>query len=111
MQRTTLKAPFGWVGGKALLAKEIIPLMPEHSRYVEVFGGALSVFYQKEPSKIEIVNDINSDLINLHRIIRNRPASLQAELNSLFRSRELFFDIKNGKIKPKNDIQKAAFYF
>ncbi|MBC3780898.1 DNA adenine methylase [Campylobacter fetus subsp. fetus] len=111
MQRTTLKAPFGWVGGKALLAKEIIPLMPEHSRYVEVFGGALSVFYQKEPSKIEIVNDINSDLINLHRIIRNRPASLQAELNSLFRSRELFFDIKNGKIKPKKDIQKAAFYF
>ncbi|KHF20901.1 DNA methyltransferase, partial [Vibrio parahaemolyticus] len=64
-----------------------------------------------EPSKIEVVNDINSDLINLHRIIRNRPASLQAELNSLFRSRELFFDIKNGKIKPKNDIQKAAFYF
>ncbi|AHE95227.1 DNA adenine methylase [Campylobacter fetus] len=111
MRRTTLKAPFGWVGGKALLAKEIIPLMPEHTRYVEVFGGALSVFYQKEPSKIEVVNDINSDLINLHRIIRNRPASLQAEMNSLFKSRELFLDIKNGKLKPKNDIQKAAFYF
>lgn len=128
MQRTTLKAPlssyaelrprttrlrtpFGWVGGKALLAKEIIPLMPEHSRYVEVFGGALSVFYQKEPSKIEVVNDINSDLINLHRIIRNRPASLQAEMNSLFRSREIFYDIKNGRLRPKNDIQKAAFYF
>ncbi|PHJ03121.1 DNA methyltransferase, partial [Campylobacter fetus subsp. venerealis] len=86
----------------------VIPLMPEHTRYVEVFGGALSVFYQKEPSKIEVVNDINSDLINLHRIIRNRPASLQAEMNSLFKSRELFLDIKNGKLKPKNDIQKAA---
>ncbi|OCR99005.1 DNA methyltransferase [Campylobacter fetus subsp. testudinum] len=111
MQKTTLKAPFGWVGGKALLAKEIIPLMPAHSRYVEVFGGALSVFYQKEPSKIEIVNDINSDLINLHRIIRSRPASLQGEINALFKSREIFSDIKNGRLKPKNDIQKAAFYF
>lgn len=110
--RTThLRAPFGWIGGKALLAKEIIPLMPSHTRYVEVFGGALSVFYQKEPSKIEVVNDINSDLINLHRIIRNRPESLSAEMNSLFRSREIFDDIKNGKLKPKNHIQKAAFYF
>lgn len=110
--RTThLRAPFGWVGGKSLLAKHIIPLMPSHLRYVEVFGGALSVFYQKEPSKVEIVNDINSALINLHRIIRTRPDSLSAELNSMFRSRELFYSIKDGKIKPRNEIQKAAFYF
>lgn len=43
---TKLKAPFAWVGGKNLLAKEIISLMPKHKSYIEVFGGALSVFYQ-----------------------------------------------------------------
>ncbi|EAK3421207.1 DNA adenine methylase, partial [Campylobacter coli] len=48
-RRTTLKAPFAWVGGKNYLAKEIIALMPEHKSYIEVFGGALSVFYQKSP--------------------------------------------------------------
>ncbi|WP_229204133.1 DNA adenine methylase [Campylobacter anatolicus] len=106
-----LRAPFGWVGGKSKLAKEIIPLMPDHTKYVEVFGGALSVFYQKEPSKIEIVNDINGDLINLHRIIRTRPQSLSAQLNKMLRSREMFYLIKQGKIKPRNDIQRAAFYF
>lgn len=110
--RTThLRAPFGWVGGKSLLAKHIIPLMPLHQRYVEVFGGALSVFYQKEPSKVEIVNDINSNLINLHRIIRTRPQSLSMAINSLFRSRELFYSIKEGKLKPRNNIEAAAFYF
>lgn len=111
MKQTKLKAPFAWVGGKSLLAKHIISLMPPHERYVEVFGGALSVFYQKEPSKVEIVNDINSNLINLHRIIKTRPDSLSAELNSMLRSRELFYSIKEGKIKPRNEIQKAAFYF
>ncbi|CUU82889.1 type II DNA modification methyltransferase [Campylobacter hyointestinalis] len=111
MQQTKLKAPFGWVGGKSLLAKHIIPLMPPHVRYVEVFGGALSIFYQKEPSKVEIVNDINSDLINLHRVIRTRPHSLSIVINSLFRSRELFYDIKESKLKPRNNIEAAAFYF
>ncbi len=50
--QTKLKAPFAWVGGKNYLAKEIIALMPEHKSYIEVFGGALSVFYQKSASKI-----------------------------------------------------------
>lgn len=111
MKQTKLKAPFGWVGGKSKLAKDIILLMPEHIKYVEVFGGALSVFYQKEPSKVEIVNDINSDLINLHRIIRTKPQSLSAELNTMLRSRELFYLVKQGKIKPRSNIEAAAFYF
>lgn len=108
---TGLRAPFAWVGGKNQLAKKIIPFMPEHEIYVEVFGGALSVFYQKEPSKKEIVNDINSDLINLHKIIRSKPESLKFEINNILKSRELFNDIKNGVLKPRNDIQRAAFYF
>lgn len=105
------RAPFAWVGGKSRLAKDIIALMPEHKTYAEVFGGALSVFYQKAPSKLEIINDINSDLINLHRIIKSRPISLQIELNNMLRSREIFELIKNKAIKPRNNVQKAAFYY
>ena len=58
-----LHAPVAWLGGKCKLAAQIIPLMAPHQKYIEVFGGALSVFYRKEPSKIEILNDINGDLI------------------------------------------------
>ncbi|AQW85500.1 adenine-specific DNA methyltransferase [Campylobacter pinnipediorum subsp. caledonicus] len=107
----TTKAAFGWVGGKSKLAKDIIALMPKHDKYVEVFGGALSVFYQKEPSKCEILNDINGELINLHRIIKTRPQSLNIELNNMLRSREIFYLIKDKKLKPRNNIQRAAFYF
>lgn len=109
--RTTLKAPFAWVGGKNYLAKEIIVLMPEHKSYIEVFGGALSVFYQKSASKIEVINNINDELINLHLCIRNKPQSLANVLNSMIISRKIFHMLKNKEIKPRNDLERAAFYF
>ncbi len=111
MQRTKLKAPFGWVGGKSKLAPDIIDLIPkDHTKYIEVFGGGLSVFYQKEPSKLEVVNDINGELINLHRAIRNNPETLSLYLNNLLISRDIFFDIRDKKVKPRNKIEAAAFY-
>ncbi len=110
MKTTKLKAPFGWVGGKSRLAKDIVALIPTHSIYIEVFGGALSILYAKKPSKLEVVNDINSELINLHRAIRNNPQTLSIYLNNLLISRELFSDIKTVKLKPRNNIEKAAFY-
>ena len=106
-----LHAPFAWIGGKSKLAAQIIPLMAPHQKYIEVFGGALSVFYRKEPSKIEILNDINGDLINLHRIIQTRPQSLNSCLNGLLRSREIFYAIKHRTIKPRNKIEAAAFFY
>lgn len=69
------------------------------------------MLYAKERSRIEIVNDINSELINLHKIIKTRPQTLHIYLQNLLSSRELFYDIKKGKIKPRNDIERAAYYY
>lgn len=111
MQVTKLKAPFGWVGGKSKLAKDIIGLIPnDHKIYIEVFGGAASVLYAKERTKLEVLNDINSDLINLHRSIRTNPQTLSFYLNQMLISREIFDDIKTKKWKPRNKIEAAAFY-
>ena len=116
MNTTKLKPPFGWVGGKTKLAKQIVSLIPEdHNLYVEVFAGALSVLYAKEvPQRAkyrEVINDYNEDLVNLHRCIRKNPATLQIYLNQLLVSRTLFEDIKNKHYKPRNDIERAALYF
>ena len=111
MQRTKLKAPFGWVGGKTQLARDIIDLIPQdHKTYIEVFGGAGSVLYQKEPSKLEVFNDINSELINLHRAIRNNPQNLSMYLNDLFISREIFNDIKKRKLKTTTKLYHINQY-
>ena len=105
-----LSSAFGWIGGKSKLADEIINMLPEHKLYVEVFGGALNVLYAKSRTKLEVVNDINSELVNLHRAIRNNPQSLQMYMKHLLVSREIFEDIKHGRIKPKNNIERASFY-
>ncbi|MBN1839790.1 MAG: DNA adenine methylase [Campylobacterales bacterium] len=110
-QRIPKVAPFAWVGGKSKLADKIIAHFPEHQRYCEVFGGALNVFYRKPRSKIEVVNDINSDLVNLHLQIQKRPQSLQFYLNRMFVSREIFARIKHKKLQPRNDIERAVFYY
>lgn len=110
MNKTKLTAPFGWVGGKSKLAKEIIEMFPEHGIYIEVFGGALNVLYRKDRSRLEVVNDINSELVNLHRAIRNNPETLSMCLNKLLVSRELFNDIKMKRLKPRNNIERASFY-
>ena len=110
MKYKKIRPVFGWVGGKSKLAPDIVKMIPNHTTYIEVFGGALNVLYAKEPSKLEVANDINSELINLHRAIRNNPKTLSMFLNQLLISRELFNDIKSYKIKPRNHIEKASFY-
>lgn len=113
MQR--LQAPFGWIGGKSQLADDIIDMMPEHRLYVEVFGGALNVLYRKRapmsPKKAEVVNDVNGELVNLHRSIRTNPQSLSMYLSRLLVSRDIFDDIVHKRIKPTNNIERAAFYY
>ena len=106
-----LKSPIGWVGGKSKLKKEIISLFPEHSHYVEVFGWGLSVFFAKESSKLETVNDINNDLINLWQVIKNYPQSLSHYINLLFVGRVIFNNIRLKNYTPRNHIEKAAYFY
>lgn len=106
-----LKSPIGRVGGKSKLSKDIISLFPKHKHYVEVFGGGLSVLFAKQRSKLESVNDINSELINLFKIIRDKPESLSYVLEQMLISREVFEDIKTKKDAPSNDIKRAAYFY
>jgi DNA adenine methylase len=64
-------APFKYAQGSHYLVKELLPLVPPHDIYVEVFGGAANLLFAKSPSKIEVYNDINSELVNFFRVLRD----------------------------------------
>ncbi|CRL45672.1 DNA adenine methylase [Sodalis glossinidius str. 'morsitans'] len=59
-----------WVGGKRRLIKQILPHFPAHQCYVEPFCGGASLFFSKPPSKVEVLNDINGELMNLYRVVK-----------------------------------------
>ena len=58
-----MAAPYGMSGGKTFQAKYIIPLIPEHETYVEPFCGSASILFKKDPSKNEVITDIDPDII------------------------------------------------
>jgi DNA adenine methylase len=73
---TAVKAPFAYFGGKTVLAPRIASLLPDHRHYVEPFAGSLAVLLAKAPSKLETVNDIDGDLMQFWRVLRDRTEEL-----------------------------------
>jgi len=99
-----------YFGGKSRLAKTIIKKFPEHSCYVEVFAGGASVFFTKDPSKTEILNDLDKDLVTLYRVIKHHPEELHRQFKFSLVARSEFD--RKKKIDPETltDIQRAANY-
>lgn len=63
-------------GAKWGMASKICSLMPPHRSYVEPFFGSGAVFFNKEPSAIETINDIDGDIVNFFKVLREEPERL-----------------------------------
>jgi len=68
--------PVRYFGSKWQLAEWIIAQMPPHEVYVEPYCGGASVFFRKEPSALEALNDLNGDVLNFFDVLRSREAEL-----------------------------------
>ena len=66
-----MKPILRYFGGKALLAKKIVALMPKHEIYLEPYGGGGTVLLNKPPSETEIYNDIDDNIVNLFHVLRH----------------------------------------
>ncbi len=99
----------GWAGGKARLLKHLLPLVPEHTLYGEVFGGGLALFTAKPPSDIEVINDINGDLVKFYRCCKYHLEALLDELDLVLNSRRDFEDYCAQE--GLTEIQRAARWF
>ncbi len=99
-----------YFGGKSRLAKTIISKFPKHGCYVEVFAGGASVFFSKEPSKAEVLNDMDKDLVTLYRVIKHHPEELHKQFRFSLVARSEFDRKKRTDPETLTDIQRAANY-
>lgn len=104
-----LKPPIPRMGGKSKLRKRIIEKIPEdHLCYVELFFGAGWVYFGKEPSKVEVINDIDKELINLFRMIKYHAPEIERMLEYEFSGRDIFEEYKNATIESLTEIHRAV---
>lgn len=107
-----MKAILSKMGGKAFLVNRLSSILPDHERYIEPFAGGARLFFAKEPSPIEILNDKDNSLVNLYRVIQNdeKRQRLIKLLNETPYSRSVFQRWKSEGI-PQDEIEKAGRYF
>lgn len=65
-----------WAGSKWSMVDEILKFFPEHDVYIEPFFGSGAMFFCKERSRVEIINDLDLEVYNLFKVIRDYPGYL-----------------------------------
>jgi DNA adenine methylase len=102
------RSPLSYIGGKNRLAKRVISIFPKHTTYVEAFAGGAQVFFRKEPSKVEVLNDLDGEIVNFYRVCQQHYEELLRYLRFALVSRVWFDLLKKTDPETLTDIQRAA---
>lgn len=84
-----IRTPITYYGGKQMMAKQIVALMPEHRIYCEPYFGGGAVFFRKPKSYLEVINDINDQLITFYSVLQNDYVNLQSIISKTLHSEKL----------------------
>ena len=114
MKKNKLVAPvLKWVGGKRQLLDVLIPLLPKNiTTYCEPFVGGGALLFALQPDTA-YVNDINADLINVYKVIKDDVESLIKALQEFKNDADCFYAVRDWdrdktKYSALSDVQKAA---
>lgn len=107
-----MKPAFRYYGGKARIAQWVVSLFPQHESYVEPFFGSGAVFFAKPPSQIEIINDLDGEVVNFFRVVRDQCDELVEALRLTPYSRDEFNRCKaEYSDSSANDVERARRFF
>lgn len=81
---------FGWYGGKFSHLDWLLPLLPDCHHYCEPFAGSGAVLLNRNPSSIETYNDLDGEVVNFFRVLRERKEAMIESLSLTPFSREEF---------------------
>lgn len=101
---------FGWYGGKFSHLDWLLPLLPECHHFCEPFGGSAAVLLNRKPSMVETYNDIDGEVVNFFKVLRNQKSKLVKVIGLTPFSREEFAIACD--IDPKlSELERARRFY
>lgn len=92
---------FGWYGGKFSHLDWLLPLLPNAKHFCEPFGGSAAVLLNRDPAPVETYNDIDGEIVNFFRVLREQKDRLIEVIGLTPFSREEF---ENAIVEPTDDL-------
>ena len=101
---------FGWYGGKFSHLDWLLPLLPNTNHYCEPFAGSGAVLFNKKPSPVETYNDLDGEVVNFFRVLREHKEKL-LELIALTPFSREEFAIACEIDSKLSDIERARRFY
>jgi DNA adenine methylase len=105
------KIAFGWYGGKYSHLDWLLPLLPDCHHYCEPFGGSAAVLINRHPAAVETYNDLDGEVVNFFRILRDDKDRLIEVIGLTPFSREEFFIACQPGAEPVSSLERARRFF
>lgn len=102
---------FGWYGGKFSHLNWPLPLLPKAQHYCEPFAGSAAVLLNREPSPVETYNDIDGEVVNFFRVLRDQKEALIEAIGLTPFSRAEFELAFSRPEQDISDLERARRFF
>ncbi len=107
----TKRLAFGWYGGKYSHLDWLLPLLPNCRQYCEPFGGSAAVLINRVPADVETYNDLDGEVVNFFRVLRERKNELIEAIGLTPFSREEFAIACASPAQGVSDFERARRFF
>jgi len=88
--KVLIKTPISYYWGKQMMLSDLLRLVPSHTIYIEPFFWGGSLYRAKEPAPCEVINDVNSNVVNFYQVLKNKWPELEKKIKATLHSRELY---------------------
>lgn len=103
---------FGWYGGKFSHLNWLLPLLPACHHYCEPFAGSAAVLLNREPSPVETYNDIDGEVANFFRVLRDNKQELVEKIGLTPFAREEFYKaVTKNPVQVEDQIERARLFY